>query len=293
MKNYYRYLPTSEEDEKWGLWVLNAGSGRINRLEDYPHADHPVHHYFNWKNGRVLQEYQLIYITRGEGSFESANCKKTTVGEGTVLLLFPGEWHRYRPDAATGWDEYWVGFNGQIMQGLVARGMFYPEKPFLKIGYNDPMVRLFDEILDNTREERASYQPTIAGAVMHLLGSAYSAARQLQFQRQDMVELTVSRARLLLRENICNDMPVERIAEELQVGYSWFRKAFKAYTGMAPGQYLIQLRIEKSKELLTGTALSIKEVAYELNFDSSFYFSRLFKEKTGMTPNQYRRLFYK
>jgi AraC-like DNA-binding protein len=73
------------------------------------------------------------------------------------------------------------------------------------------------------------------------------------------------------------------------VGYSWFRKIFKNYTGMAPGQYLIQLKIEKSKELLCDTSKSIKEIAYELKFDNNFYFSKQFKEKTGLTPAQFRK----
>ena len=68
-----------------------------------------------------------------------------------------------------------------------------------------------------------------------------------------------------------------------------FRKVFKKYTGMAPGLYLIQLQIEKSKELLYDRGKSIKEIAYELNFDNNFYFSKLFKDKTGLTPAQFRK----
>jgi AraC-like DNA-binding protein len=289
MNNYYKYLPTSDEDEKWGLWVLNAGMGRINKSETYPNTNHPAHHYFTYNSGRVLQEYQIIYITRGEGSFESASCKKTELKEGTIVLLFPGEWHSYKPDILTGWDEHWIGFHGEVMHNLVKRDFFQPGKPFLHIGYNENILRIFNEIIDKTKEEKAGYQPSISGAVMHLLGKVHSSSKQQYFDTQDMVELTVNRARDIIRKNMDKDLAVEEIAGELQVGYSWFRKAFKAYTGMAPGQYLIQLKIEKSKELLLDRNKSIKEVAYDLNFDSSFYFSKLFKDKTGMTPDQFRK----
>jgi hypothetical protein len=73
MLNYHKYLPTSPEDESWGMHVLNAGCNRIDKNVDYPSADHPAHHYFNWSKGRVLDEYQVIYISRGEGIFESIN----------------------------------------------------------------------------------------------------------------------------------------------------------------------------------------------------------------------------
>src|SRR5262245_30587507 len=115
MVNYYKYLPVSEEDENWGLSVLNTGCTRIKPGTAYPNSTHPAHHYFNWVKGRVLQEYQVIYITKGSGQFDSKSAGTVTVQEGSVIFLFPGERHRYKPDAKTGWDEYWVGFNGPIV----------------------------------------------------------------------------------------------------------------------------------------------------------------------------------
>lgn len=289
MTNYYRYLPVSEEDEKWGLCVLNAGCSSISASDTYPHATHPQHHYFNWNNGRVLHEYQVIYITKGEGIFESASYPQTTIKEGFVILLFPGEWHRYKPNKNTGWDEYWIGFTGDVADNLVTNKFFHRETPVLPIGFHENIMNLLSEIIDKTRQEKAGYQPSISGAVLHLLGKIYSISRQSIFNKEDMVELVVNKARLIFRENIDKDIAVEKVAADLQVGYSWFRKVFKTYTGMAPGQYLIQLKIEKSKELLLDQKKSIKEVAYDLHFDSNFYFSKLFKEKTGLTPAQFRK----
>ncbi|MBL4676609.1 MAG: helix-turn-helix transcriptional regulator [Mucilaginibacter sp.] len=74
----------------------------------------------------------------------------------------------------------------------------------------------------------------------------------------------------------------------MQVGYSWFRKAFKSYTGLSPGQYYIQLKIERAKELLNNPEIPIKQIAYDLRFDNYYYFSKMFKEKTGTAPTYYR-----
>ena len=82
---------------------------------------------------------------------------------------------------------------------------------------------------------------------------------------------------------------MEKIAEELNVSYAWFRKAFKTYTGIAPNQYLLQLKIEKAKMLLLDDTKTIKEIAFGLNFESAFYFSKLFKEKIGISPELYRK----
>ena len=101
------YLTISPQDEGWGdcgddgrLPVRSAGGAH------YPLTSHPDDYNFNPRDGRVLREYQLVYITRGEGIFTSSSCRRQKVSAGSMILLFPGEWHDYYPDPSTGWDEY-------------------------------------------------------------------------------------------------------------------------------------------------------------------------------------------
>ncbi|MCO5240174.1 MAG: AraC family transcriptional regulator [Chitinophagaceae bacterium] len=289
MTNSYKYLPTSEQDESWGLYVLNAGCSRIAKNEIYPATAHPAHHYFTWDKGRILDEYQLIYITKGEGIFESANGKKKHIDEGSIVLLFPGEWHRFRPDERTGWDELWVGFKGPIMDNLIQQQFFQQRKPVLHIGVHENIIHLMLEIIEKTQREKTGYQPLVAGMVMHLLGQIHTLMKQQSFKAEDITESIINKARVIFRTNIDQDISIEKVAEELNVSYAWFRKAFKAYSGIAPHQYLLQLKIEKAKTLLTDHSRQVKEIAYALNFKSSFYFSKLFKEKTGFTPEQFRK----
>jgi len=288
MDNYFRYFPTSERDELWGLTVLNAGCTQIQPSSAYPPAHHPAHHNFKWDKGRTLQEYQLIYITKGNGLFESAENKKHKITSGTMILLFPGESHRYRPGTATGWDEYWVGFKGGTIDNFIKHQFFSPDKPVYHIGFNETIMNLFMDIIRISKEEKAGYQPAISGAIVYLLGQLYSADQQSILHEKDLVEQTVSKARVIFRSGIYEDITPEKAAEELQVGYSWFRKVFKKHTGIAPGQYIIQLKIQKAKELLSDPSKSVKEVAYQLRFNSALYFSKIFKEKTGVSPAAYK-----
>ena len=289
MINYYKYVPVSKEDENWGLCVLNAGCNRINPGEIYPPLDHPTHHYFKWEKGRILNnEYQIIYISKGEGLFESSTCELVHIREGSIIILFPDEWHRFKPNPEAGWDEYWVGFKGDVIKNLIQNNFFQLDAPVINIGIKEEVVNIIREIIEKAKQEKTGYQPMIAGAVLHLLGQIYSICKQDSL-KEDLIETIVNKSRILLRENIEEKLCVEKIAEELNVSYSWFRKAFKEYTGLAPGQYLIQLKIEKAKMLLSDQSKSIKEIAYDLHFESCFYFSRLFKEKTGVTPEKFRR----
>jgi AraC-like DNA-binding protein len=292
MTNYYQYLPTSVEDENWGLSVLNAGCTSIKAKEQYPYSQHPAHHYFNWQHGRILNEYQVIYIIGGAGVFESSSVREKKVEQGSLILLFPGEWHRFKPDINTGWDEYWVGFKGDIADTIIKKRFFHPEEAILSIGFHEKMIVLFNEIIEETKKEKPGYQPIISGAVLHLLGYVFSLTKQKLFENEDLLEITINKAIVLLRTKIDEQITMQKIADELQVSYAWFRKMFKLYTGIAPQQYFIQLKIEKAKNLLMDPFKSVKEIAYDLNFESAFYFSKLFKEKVGLSPDQYKRKYF-
>jgi AraC-like DNA-binding protein len=288
MINYYKYLPVSTEDENWGLCVLNTGCTHVEANGLYPVQSHPAHHYFNWNIGRVLNEFQVIYITNGKGTFESDSCEIREVKAGTIIILFPGERHRYKPCKDTGWDEYWIGMKGNIIDNLVKKEFITPADPCLYIGFHEGIFNLFNLIIEKTKQENSGYQPLISGAALHLMGNFHAIIKQ-NLAEGEGKEAVINKARLLLRANIENDYSPEQAADELKVGYSWFRKVFKSYTGLSPGQYYIQLKIERAKDLLNNPETPIKEIAYLLRFDTYFYFSTLFKEKTGMTPTDYRK----
>jgi AraC-like DNA-binding protein len=289
MTNYYNYLPVNKDDENWGLCVLNAGCMHIGAACGYPLKVHPEQYYFNWQTGRVLSEYQLIYVTEGNGVFESESSGASLISPGTVILLFPGERHRYRPSKETGWNEYWVGFKGTIMDDLVKRKIFNPSQPCINLGFNEQAFNLFSSIIEKTRPHYIGYQSQMSGAIMHLLGCIHSVRRDASVCSQEK-QLIVDKAKLLFRSNLMAAFSPEQAARELSIGYSYFRKLFKSHTGVSPGQFYIQLKIEKAKELLNDHNIPVKEIAYELHFESYFYFSKLFKGKTGSSPTAFRAL---
>lgn len=290
MNNYFKYLPVSDDDINWGLYILNAGYNRIEKSADYPPAGHPSGHYFHWDKGRVLDEYQIIYISQGSGSFESTHCKLTTVQEGSIILLLPGEWHRFKPFKETGWDEYWVGFKGSIISNIVQQHFITADQSVLQTGLDDQLINLFSGILEKTKTEQPGYQAIASGMLLHLLGAVYAKTKQQEMEQEDISASLINKARIMLRDNVHKNMAIEGIAEELQVSYSWFRKAFKTFTGIAPHQYVLQLKIEKAKTLLADTTKPIKAIASALGFESSFYFSRIFKNKTTYSPEAYRKM---
>ena len=114
-KIHKNYLTINPIDQSWGFYVNSVGHQSISENEVYPPQGHPTRYLFNTQTGRILNEYQLLYITKGRGRFSSKSSGNIQISEGHMFLLFPGEWHTYMPSKDTGWNEYWIGFNGKII----------------------------------------------------------------------------------------------------------------------------------------------------------------------------------
>lgn len=164
------YLPRSSRDELWGVVCTTAGHQHVPPGTDYPVSRHPAGYHFSKGKGRVLDEFQLVYITAGRGRFESASCPPTVVEAGSMLLLFPHEWHAYSPDPEVGWDEWWVGFYGPNIERLVENGLLSRRQPLFRVGRSSGIERCYREIIETVEEERMGFQPLISGIVLHILG---------------------------------------------------------------------------------------------------------------------------
>lgn len=81
---------------------------------------------------------------------------------------------------------------------------------------------------------------------------------------------------------------VQYFADELNVSPAYLSDMLRSLTGQNTQQHIHQALIERAKGLLLSTSLSINETAYQLGFEYPPYFSRLFKNKTGLTPAQFR-----
>ena len=281
-------MVTSEEDELWGLTVTTVGHQIIEENNIYPPKDHPSEYYFNVEKGRILNEFQLLYITNGNGVFTFGNNKQSClITEGKMFFLMPGVWHTYKPLENSGWNEYWIGFKGDIVNKIVAEGFFINRPPVFNIGLNERIVDLYLKAIEIANEERAGYQQALSGIVMHILGLMYYRDKTRDFEDEELIK-KINRAKVIMRESVYKSITPEDIAKTLNISYSGFRRAFKEFTGTSPSKYMVELKLNEAKLLLSTTAQSVKEIAYSLNFDNPDYFPVFFKKRTGFTPLEYR-----
>jgi AraC-like DNA-binding protein len=284
-EGFIRYLTYSAEDEKWQLVCTDAGFNEIGPRTPYPpHKDEHPTPFRQVAVGRTLNEYQIIYITEGKGNLETGG-RTYALGQGSLMVIFPGKRHVYKPDFETGWKEYWVGFKGPAADKLVSEGFLSPERPVFKPGLQNGILSIYESIFEYVRNQGPLYQIRASSRILALIAEVLADER-LAAQHSHSERL-VEGAKFLMEENIYGEINLNGMGEKLGVSTSHLNEVFKAYTSMTPYQYFIHIKIHKAKELLEEGGFAVKEVAYRLGFKDEYYFSRLFKKKTGLSPSKW------
>jgi AraC-like DNA-binding protein len=236
-----------------------------------------------------LHSYQFLYITRGKGVFESSHCASQPIKAGDLFIVFPEVWHRYRPNEETGWDEYWVEFDGDYVRRLMLHTVFKPEEPVLSIGMQQPLLQLFMEAVDTIRCQPAEYQYLLGALAAQIIARTLSATKQQSYEGRPVDQVIREAKQLLSRVNTTT-VPLEQFADQLHMSYSAFRRLFKTQTGFSPRQFALEVCLRRAKDLLQHSNKPVHAIAEELGFESTPYLSRFLKKKTGFSPSELRKM---
>jgi len=287
LDSFLHYLPYSEEDEKLGMLCTTAGSVNVPPGTTYPPQknDHPAL-FRPVAEGRILPEFQIVYLTEGEGVF-SCDGNSYEVKPGCVMLILPGLKHMYRPLLETGWHEYWVGFKGIYFSRLLEEGRFSPDSVFFQTGLHNHILSFFNQIFDEVRYQRPLYQLKTCASILSIIAEVLT--RERRKEQPNYYEKIVARAKYLMESNVYSVINLPGISDQVGVSTSRLNEIFKTYTSMTPYQYFIQIKIHKAESLLEQEDIPVKEAAYRMGFEDQYYFSRLFKNKTGVSPSDWKK----
>lgn len=284
--SFIRDLTYSNEDENWQLVCTESGC-----VDSEPHAQYPPkidNHRYRFKPvaiGRTLNEYQFVYVTKGRGVFESGG-RSFLVHPGSIMVILPGVRHLYRPDYEVGWMEYWVGAKGPYLDTLREKGFLSSEKPFYDVGLQKNLLEIYMHIFEEVKTQAPLYQARASSYLILLIAEIISHERKgVHYSHSAQL---VEKAKFLMEENIYGDINVHAISDMLGVNTVHLNEVFKSYTAMTPYQYFISIKIHRAEEVLEQGGVSIKEAAFRLGFKDQYYFSRLFKIKTGISPSRWK-----
>jgi transcriptional regulator GlxA family with amidase domain len=110
---------------------------------------------------------------------------------------------------------------------------------------------------------------------------------QLRRQRES---LDIDSLHALMKSNLREQLNLDTLAASVNLSKYHFVKRYREITGTTPINRFIQMKIERACYLLDTTYKEIKEIAFELGYEDSYYFSRVFRKQIGVSPSYYRKM---
>jgi len=278
------YPPISDRVIETELYLTSIGSLHYPPGAPYPSRDHPKEYWFSWRAGRRLNDYALVRVDAGRGEKELSRGRQAPFASGETILVCPGEWHRYRPDPATGWTERWLCLNGEHVFRLRRKGWIPEGNASLGVHAAPGWRERFDRILDEAVAEGSGAHLGAAGLAVLLQACAKRAADAPEAPADG-----VGRAMRLIRENCHRRLQVADLAAALEVSPRTLERRFLRERGRGPREEIIRVRLERAKRLLARRDMPIKAIAYTCGFGSPKLMNRNFRRFLGATPGAFRR----
>jgi AraC-like DNA-binding protein len=250
-----------------------------------------------------LADYDLWFFYQGNGKLRDLDGNVREVRPGTCLWMRPGD--RY---------EFWQNEEGPPLgDAYIHFDLFDPDgSPIDKSRLSEiPLVyeafdfKFFDSVtqqivslLRNPPEQNARESRLLQAELLlkSLLIEFETEARTQVKQLQQGIELRHQRKISEITSKIYEDPAriggMGALARASGYSLDYFSRICKRVTGISPNAILIEARLEKARALLATSDLTIDQISVELGYNNVFYFSRQFKQKTGMSPSHYRKKFH-
>ncbi|MDO9375191.1 MAG: AraC family transcriptional regulator [Ferruginibacter sp.] len=256
----------------------------------------------------IIQDFYSIALKKNVNCVMHYGQQEYDFDEGVMIFISPGQVYSIQGNAAfthTGWlllvhpDFFWNSALAKTIRHYEYFGYSVTEALYL----SEKEEGIITGVLRNIQQEYHGNidkfsQPVIIAHLELLLSYADRFYHRQFLTRKITNHKILSRLEKLLTEHFNSDDLVEKglptvqaIAQTLHVSPNYLSGLLTVLTGQSTQQHIHNKLIEKAKEKLSITSLSISEIAYELGFEHSQSFSKLFKTKTAFSPLEYRKSF--
>lgn len=268
----------------------------IKAIERYRDAE--------WSKGLSIHEtFEMVYIKSGEGLFEIGD-QSVDVGPNDIVIIKPNRYHKLNVTSDGGCDfiVLYFKFMNQSSHALSEVSLedfinFVSGKDSgafikLKVSQKNDIIVLLNRILkekvsDQLGSDLLNYLMLMELFVLISRALKAEWENSIKNKSPKIKELMHSAIQFVLN-NYEREISITDIAKYVFLSPSYFTRAFKEDTGLSPMQYLLNIRIKRSCELLAETDLKVGDIAHSVGFSNQQRFNDMFKKQTNMTPMQYR-----
>jgi YesN/AraC family two-component response regulator len=236
---------------------------------------------------------EISYILSGSSTYNVENTK-FQAKKGDLFLFNPGVYHNEIANINT--SELHIGFNKVMLNGLPANFMLPTSASSLVklVKYEAEFISCVNQIILEQERQEPGYELVLKTLVMRLIiillrelhreeGGTYNYKCSFESSEKANIVHTITS---YMKEHYNEQISLDKIAKNTYLSPIYISKIFKEETGDSPINYLINIRLNRAKELLEEGQLSIKAIAKFVGYEDAYYFSKLFKKHFGIPPSK-------
>jgi AraC-like DNA-binding protein len=232
--------------------------------------------------------YELSYVISGSGT-QNLNGTVQPLAKGVFMLLTPADFHEVMPDEGNILRKFNVIFKEDMLEPELASLLFQDlshkmvvldEADFTAIEAD--FNRLWMEYSSNQEGRRVGVRSTLNRLLLDLFRK--SEVKMTKDGSQDITNETIRRALIFIQHHFREKLTLQEAAARVNLSPNYFSEQFRKETGITFQGYLLALRLEYARSLLSASTLSITEICFTSGFHTLSHFERAFKRKFGQTP---------
>lgn len=229
--------------------------------------------------------YSCFLLLRGHGDYITEEGEIIALEEGDLVQRIPGRVHSTRVEPDGQWLEFFISVGADFYETQVKLGVLTDE-PVKKGVFEGIDIEHFQKMIRRLKATGRNELPTMALEfqleILKLFG--YGCCEPEKEKNNAVFQNACD----ILSQNLECDISMEKLAEEIQMGYESFRKGFRKAYGISPNKFRTEKRMEQAGILLD-SGIPIKEIARMVGYEDVYSFSKQFTKTYGTAPGRYRK----
>ncbi|WNX86276.1 AraC family transcriptional regulator [Agathobaculum sp. NTUH-O15-33] len=257
----------------------------IIHISNCPIYSYPCHSHASWA--------EIVLIIGGSGVY-TVNRDEYIVEAGDILLINRGVLHSCDSSFEDPVDVYTLSLNEFTIRGLEMGQLIAPDvQPFLKTGAQLPLfAALFSCLMAQNLEKPPGHLMICTQTISLLCALLHQMIRRKTFKIQPRsISKLASDIMEYIEENYTSNITLDLLSKRFFITAGHLCHILSTECGISPIDYVIQKRINTAQWRLVMESTSIKDIAFDMGYESADHFAKQFQKRTGMTPSVYRTLY--
>jgi AraC-like DNA-binding protein len=236
------------------------------------------------------QTFSIHVIVGGKGYLEYGQ-ETRLLQRGDAFLYYPVKEQKYYSSREEPWSVRWVHFYGKELHPFLTERGFHVS-PLWTLKQLKPWEDVHDELLKESMEHSFMHVPRLSGLTYWALAEFINQSIPLTASRSTEALERIHQLLPEMRRRAAEPFILEEWAEQAKVSAFYFCKLFKKATQMTPSTFMTTCRMQTAKQLLLEQEWPVNKIAEEAGYTTISYFHKKFQEHEGMTPLEFRSLFW-